>query len=240
MIRNGTAPMPRSTAGTTWGVLPHAGRSLSLAPRVPRPGVGQHAGGASPGPAACPSLESLYGLSVGLPCCITCAGRRLLTQARAEAAIIMATDHGFRGTSRAGDAPAGLGAGRDWAREGEGIAQSYQSLAAYQATEVTRDRSDGLALLGETFAQEGADHRGIGGTGRGLATVAKNRVRWWEAELYRLRANCCCSRRSHTAGGGRSLLPAGPCCGPPRAGQVVGAACGDEPEPTVAAAGQAG
>ena len=109
-----------------------------------------------------------------------------LTQARAEAAIIIATDHGFAAQEEL------VTPLRDWAlaangRRREGKAQSHQGLAAYQATEATRDRSDGLALLAETFAQVGQITTGLEALAEGLATVAKNRIRWWEAELYRLR-----------------------------------------------------
>ena len=59
MTRSGTAPMPRSTAGTTLGCV-----AASLAAPtlwllgLPRPGGGQQPGGAGPGPAARPPLES--------------------------------------------------------------------------------------------------------------------------------------------------------------------------------------
>jgi DNA-binding winged helix-turn-helix (wHTH) protein len=68
-----------------------------------------------------------------------------------------------------------------------GIAPGHQDLAVSQATEATRDRSDRLALLAETFAPMGQITRGLEALAEGLATVAKNRIRWWEAELYRLR-----------------------------------------------------
>jgi predicted ATPase len=110
----------------------------------------------------------------------------LLTQARAEAAVTIATDQGFP------EQVAMVMPLRDWALAAngqgeEGIAQSHQGLAASQATEATRDRSDRLSLLAETFAQVGQVTKGLEALAEGLATVAKSRVRWWEAELYRLR-----------------------------------------------------
>jgi predicted ATPase len=110
----------------------------------------------------------------------------LLTQARAEAAIIMATDHGFL------EQVALVTPLRDWApavnsRGEERIAQSLRGLAPSQATEATRDRSDRLALLAETFAQVGQITEALEALAEGLATVGKSRIRWWEAELYRLR-----------------------------------------------------
>jgi predicted ATPase len=108
-----------------------------------------------------------------------------LTQARAEAAMAIATDEGFP------EQVAMAMALRDWALAAngqgeEGIAQLPQSLAASQATEATRDRSDRLALLAETFAQMGQITKGLEALAEGLAMVAKSRVGWWEAELYRL------------------------------------------------------
>jgi hypothetical protein len=78
----------------------------------------------------------------------------LLTQARAEASMTIATEHGFE------EQIALVTPLRDWALattgEGEeGVVPSLRGLAAYQAAEATRDRSDGLALLAETFAQVG-------------------------------------------------------------------------------------
>jgi predicted ATPase len=110
----------------------------------------------------------------------------LLTQARAEASMTIATEHGFE------EQIALVTPLRDWALattgEGEeGVVPSLRGLAAYQAAEATRDRSDGLALLAETFAQVGQITKGLEALAEGLATGAKNRIRWWEAELYRLR-----------------------------------------------------
>jgi predicted ATPase len=109
-----------------------------------------------------------------------------LTQARAEAAIIIATDHGFL------EQVALVTPLRDWALTAnsqgeERITQSLRGVVASEATEATRDRSDRLALLAETFAQVGQITKGLEALAEGLATVAKNRIRWWEAELYRLR-----------------------------------------------------
>ncbi len=109
-----------------------------------------------------------------------------LTQARAEAAMTMATDHGFS------EQVALATPLRDWALAAnsqgeERRAQMRQNLAASHATEATRVRSDRLALLAETFAQVGQITKGLEALAEGLATVAKSSVRWWEAELYRLR-----------------------------------------------------
>ena len=109
-----------------------------------------------------------------------------LTQARAEAAMTIATNQGFP------QQLAQATALRDWALAAnsqgeEGRAQIQQGLAAYQATRTPWGRSDYLALLAEAFAQVGQVTKGLEALAEGLATVAKSEVRWWEAELYRLR-----------------------------------------------------
>ena len=69
----------------------------------------------------------------------------------------------------------------------EGIAQIQQGLATYQAIGATRDRPYSLALLAEASAQVGQTAEGLEAVAEALATVAQSGVRWWEAELYRLR-----------------------------------------------------
>jgi predicted ATPase len=69
----------------------------------------------------------------------------------------------------------------------EGKTQIQQGLAAYQATGVTRDRPYHLALLAEASAEVGQTTEGLEALAEALATLAKSRVRWWEAELHRLR-----------------------------------------------------
>jgi predicted ATPase/class 3 adenylate cyclase len=109
-----------------------------------------------------------------------------LTQARAEAAMTIATDQGFpqelaRATPLRGWALAESG------REEEGRAQIQQGLAAYQATGATRDRPYYLTLLAEVSAQVGQTTEGLEALAEALATLDRSGVRWWEAELHRLR-----------------------------------------------------
>ena len=109
-----------------------------------------------------------------------------LTQARAEAAMTIATDQEFpqqlaQATPLRGWALAASGHGE------EGIAQIQQGLAAYQATGAARDRPYYLALLAEASAQVGQTTEGLEALAEALATLAKSGVRWWEAELHRLR-----------------------------------------------------
>src|SRR4029453_16698134 len=109
-----------------------------------------------------------------------------LTWARAEALMTVATDQEF---------PLHLAQAmplRGWTltengQGEEGIAQIHQGLAAYQATGATRDRPYYLALLAEASAKVEQTAEGLEALAEALATLAKSGVRWWEAELYRLR-----------------------------------------------------
>jgi predicted ATPase len=106
------------------------------------------------------------------------------TQARAEAAMTLATDQEFLG-QLAQTTPL-----RGWAlavsgHEEEGITQIR--LAIYGAMRATRDRPYHLALLAEASAQVGQAAEGLAAVDEALATVTKSAVRWWEAELHRLK-----------------------------------------------------
>jgi predicted ATPase len=108
------------------------------------------------------------------------------TQAHAEVLITLATDQEFpqylaQAMPLQGRAQAANGQGD------EGTTHIDRGLASYQATGSTRERLYYLALLAETFAQAGQISKGLQALDEGLATVAKSRARWWEAELYRLR-----------------------------------------------------
>ena len=90
-----------------------------------------------------------------------------LTQARAEAAMSIATDQGF---------PQQVAAAiplRGWAlavsgQEEEGIAQIHQGLVAFRAMGATRDRLEHLALLAEASAQVGQTTEGLAACRREL------------------------------------------------------------------------
>ena len=69
----------------------------------------------------------------------------------------------------------------------EGITQIRQALAADRSTGATRDRSYNLALLAEASAQSGQTTEGQEALAEALALLATSGVRWWEAELHRLR-----------------------------------------------------
>jgi predicted ATPase len=107
-----------------------------------------------------------------------------LTQACAEAAMTLATDLEFlqqmaQATPLRGWALAVSGHGE------EGITQIR--LAVYGSTRASRDRLYHLALLVEASAQVGQTTEGLEAVTEALATVGKSAVRWWEAELHRLK-----------------------------------------------------
>jgi predicted ATPase len=109
-----------------------------------------------------------------------------LSQARAEAAMAVATDQQLpqylarvmplRGWARAACGP----------RE-EGITEIQQGLTARQAMGGARDRPYHLALLAEVYAQGGQTTAGLEALAEALVTLPQSGARWWEAELYRLR-----------------------------------------------------
>jgi predicted ATPase len=110
----------------------------------------------------------------------------LVTQARAEAGRALASEHGFpqqlaHATTLQGWALAVGGC------RGEGLTQIQQGLAAAQALGSSRDRPFHLALLAEVSAQGGQPTAGLEALAEALATLATSGVRWWEAELYRLK-----------------------------------------------------
>jgi predicted ATPase len=110
----------------------------------------------------------------------------LLTQARAEAGMTIATEQGFPqqlayATTLQGWALAACGRGA------ESITQIQQGLAASQAIGAARDRPYHLALLAEVSAQVGQTTEGLEALAEALAILPKSGVRWWEAELYRLK-----------------------------------------------------
>jgi predicted ATPase len=109
-----------------------------------------------------------------------------LTQARAEAVMTIATDQEFpqqfaQAMPLRGWVLAASGQGE------EGRAQIRQGLVAYQATGATAYRPYYLALLAEASAQIGQTTEGLEALTEALATLTRSMVRWWEAELYRLK-----------------------------------------------------
>jgi predicted ATPase len=122
-----------------------------------------------------------------------------LTQERAEAAMLLATELGF---------PLWIAQGailRGWAlaQQGqaqEGIEQLRQSFIAFRATGAELGRPYWLALLAEAHSAIGEPETGLTGLAEALTLVDKTGERWCESELYRLKGELLlqCSSNNHT------------------------------------------
>jgi predicted ATPase len=88
----------------------------------------------------------------------------------------------------------------------EGITQIRQVLAAYRSTGLTRERPYYLALLAEASAEVGQTTEGLEALAEALAMLAKSGVRWWEAELYRLRGELLLQRSTTPQGESESCF----------------------------------
>jgi predicted ATPase/class 3 adenylate cyclase len=135
-----------------------------------------------------------------------------LTQARAEAAMTIATDQEFshqfaQAMPLRGWALATSGHGE------EGLTQLQQGLAAYRATGATMLRPYYLALFAEASAPVGQTTEGLEALAEALATRAKSSARWWEAEMHRLRGELLLLRaaKSHPAPGSQDQHEAETC-----------------------------
>ena len=159
-------------------------------------------------------------------------------QAQAEALLTLATAQGF---------PLWVGLGTCWrgwalAMQGQGeagMAQIHQGLAAVLATGQTLARPLCLVLLAEAAGHAGQVEEGLRLLAEALTAFEASGQGDLLAEAYRLQGELAAAPGRPGCGPGRSLLPAGPGHCPPPAGQVLGAAGRHEPEPAVAAAGQA-
>ena len=97
-----------------------------------------------------------------------------------------------------------------------------------------------LALAGRGVWRGGTADEGLRRAGRGAGWVQRQRRASLRGRgAIGSRASCCCAQALRERAAGGALFPAGPRHCPPPAGEVLGTAGGDEPEPPVAAAGQA-
>jgi TOMM system kinase/cyclase fusion protein len=81
---------------------------------------------------------------------------------------------------------------RGWAlvqqgQETEGTAQLHQGLAAYRATGAELERSHWLALLADVYGSIGQIEEGLHVLAEALAEGHRHGIRYYEAELYRLK-----------------------------------------------------
>jgi predicted ATPase len=105
---------------------------------------------------------------------------------RAEAAILLATEHRFAMEAAWGTTLRGWALAAQGQRE-EGIAQIRQGLTAWQATEAELFLPWWLAFLAQAYGQVGQTEEGLTILTEALAEADKNGERFYEAELYRLR-----------------------------------------------------
>ena len=121
----------------------------------------------------------------------------------------------------------------------EGLTQLCQGLDAYQATVAAFQRPHFLSLLAEVHRSLGQPEAGVTALREALTLVEQTGERYYAAELHRLKGELLLQ---HAAGGvaRRGLFPAVPRHGPSAAGEIAGAAGRHEPQPPLAAAGQAG
>ena len=72
----------------------------------------------------------------------------------------------------------------------------HQGLAALHAMHSQRARTHYLAMLAETYGRDRQAKEGLSVLAEALTVAHKNGEEYYEAELYRLRAHCCCNRLS--------------------------------------------
>lgn len=117
-----------------------------------------------------------------------------MTQERAEAAVTIATEHGFPYFFAWGTVL------RGWAVNGENpeeaIALIRQGLAAYRANGAEVWRPYFLALLAEAYEKAGQIEDGLAVLSEALTTVDVTGERNFEAELYRRKGNLLLAQES--------------------------------------------
>jgi predicted ATPase len=106
-------------------------------------------------------------------------------QQRAQAAILLANEHGFQTWKAAG--PIVLGWAQAEQGQGEeGIAQMCQGLDLRRAIGAKVGVPQELALLAETYGKVGQAEKGLLLLAKARALVGDTQEHWWKAELYRL------------------------------------------------------
>jgi DNA-binding winged helix-turn-helix (wHTH) protein/predicted ATPase len=108
------------------------------------------------------------------------------TQAWAEAALTLATEHGFPYWMAGGAILRGWALATQGHAE-EGIPHMQQGLAAYRATGAELVWQFWLAMLAEAYGQGGRAEEGLCALAEALAHVDKTGERFGEAELHRLK-----------------------------------------------------
>jgi predicted ATPase len=116
-----------------------------------------------------------------------CRGEVLAAQEHATASVRLGTEHEFplfvaMGITFQGWALATQGQLR------EGIAQLLHGVTTYRDTGAELARTYMLALLAEVYSHDGRHEQGLRTLAHAFALVDRNSEHFWEAELYRLKA----------------------------------------------------
>jgi predicted ATPase len=108
------------------------------------------------------------------------------TQARADAVLALAAEHGFGHRIAHGR----LLKGWALAMQGDaaaGVAHIQQGLEAVQGAGLKLYRPYFLALLAEAYGQAGQPEAGLTALAEACTLLEATEERWWEAEVYRLK-----------------------------------------------------
>jgi hypothetical protein len=161
-----------------------------------------------------------------------------LTQERAEACLALATEHGLApnvalGTILRGGALAAQGQGEI------GIAHLRQGVAAWRAARVGGRSDEFSCLPGRSVWVRRADHRRAARTGRGPGVCTRYGRALVGGGTVSAQGRATTNPPSLFSYHARRVFVPGARDRPPPAGQVAGATGCYEPEPAVAAPGQA-
>ncbi len=126
-------------------------------------------------------------------------GERQMAQERADAAIILSTEHGLLYCLAWGI----ILRGWTWIEQGpgEGCAQIHQGMVAYRATGAESFRPYYLGLLAEAYGKAGQMQEGLKVLAEALAAVERTEERFYEAELHRLKGELTLQQENQKAEG---------------------------------------
>jgi predicted ATPase len=110
------------------------------------------------------------------------------TQAQAEAAVSLSTEHGFPFWRTGGTMLVGWALAHQGQTE-RGIETIREGLTAYEATGAKQYRTCALALLADACWKGGQIEGGLTAINEALTAVEKTGERWWETEIHRLKGH---------------------------------------------------
>ena len=167
-------------------------------------------------------------------------------QARAEAAIDLAAEHGLSPLWRAQGTLIRSWALSEQGQAEEGIAQMRDALDVFQIVGYHLLWPYHLGILAEALEKAGRAQEGARLLQEALATARRTGERWYDAELHRLQGELTPQKggsrspQPPSGAGSRSVFSRGHRDGAPAGGQALRVARGDELGPLAHATGQAG